>query len=459
MNQKVKSIFTLSHLFYLTLLALYLLGCSTIPPTPTPPLRPTATSAPAPSEQATLRPSAVSPAVEGPATFGYTHQQPDGNRLVSGEGALPNVTPVDIPLAFIPQWLVAAPTDEGSLWVAVTIEGQAQAFQVLEGEVAPVAITPERLPAGMPPLLRLANGLPSLVTPPTEAASQATHPIVLPSSGRLAFTESNGDLVIWDEAEVARLSVNALPDARLLADQTDRLLLLTDPTSRYAHGVLGDQLEAASITLVETAPTPRIAQKISLPEPDVVEGIAPIWVDLTGDGQREIIVTVSNERDGARIFVFDEVGEQVAVGPAIGQGHRWRHQLAVAPFGPAGELELVDVRTPHIGGTVEFYQLAGQTLDIIAKVPGYTSHLIGSYNLDMAVAGDFDGDGQVELLLPDQARTELGGIRRIQEDAEVAWTVPAGGRVTTNLATVTLNDGSLAVGVGYEDQGLRIWQR
>lgn len=202
MIQKAKSFFTPGHLFCLTLLALYLLGCSTVPPTPTLPLRPTATNAPAPSEQATLTPSAVSPAVEGPTTFSYTHQQPDGNRLVSGEGGLPNVTPIDISLAFVPQWLVAAPTDEGSLWVAVTIEGQAQSFRLLEGEVEPVAITPERLPAGMPPLLRLANGAPTwshpqqrrLPRPPTPLYCQT--PAVWPSL-RATATWSSGMRQRW----------------------------------------------------------------------------------------------------------------------------------------------------------------------------------------------------------------------------------------------------------------------
>jgi hypothetical protein len=88
---------------------------------------------------------------------------------------------------------------------------------------------------------------------------------------------------------------------------------------------------------------------------------------------------------------------------------------------------------------------------------GFTSHVIGTRNLDMGMAGDFDGDGRVEVLLPDQTRTELGGIRRVEGGAEVVWMIPVGGRVSTNLAAVELIDGSLAVGVGREDGVLRIW--
>ena len=160
---------------------------------------------------------------------------------------------------------------------------------------------------------------------------------------------------------------------------------------------------------------------------------------------------------GDNNFVFDETGAQIAAGPAIGRGSRWRHQLVVAPFGPEGQLELVDVLTPHIGGTVEFYQLAGKTLRIVAKLPGYTSHVIGTRNLDMAVAGDFDGDDRLELLIPNQSRTELGAIRRTVDGAEVAWSLSVEGIVNTNLAAVTLTDGRLMVGVGRGDGVLRLW--
>jgi hypothetical protein len=114
-----------------------------------------------------------------------------------------------------------------------------------------------------------------------------------------------------------------------------------------------------------------------------VEGIAPIWTDLTGDGGREIIVTLSDPEGGARLAVYSEAGEQLAVGSAIGRGYRWRHQLVVAPFGPTGDLELADVMTPHIGGIVEFFQLAGDRLKLIAQTSGYSSHVLGSRNLDM----------------------------------------------------------------------------
>lgn len=453
--------------------ALLLVACqphqsTTLTPLPSPSAisrpSPSALSAIAPAPTAVnggTMPSSIAPTVsigdQMMSVFGYTYQRPDGNRLVAGRGAMPATRSIDVPLGGVPRWVVTAPLAQGSLWAVALDDGRIQAFRLVGGHAEPVAMTPDRLPPGMPPLLRVDNGVPSLVVSPSPAAAPFTHPVVLNPSGQLAFVETNGDLVIWGDGEVARLPLRALPDARLIADDRGRLLLLTDATTRYDHGVLGDAVEAASITLVETAPTPRVALTIPIPDPLVVEGIAPIWADLTGDGIREIIVTLSDASQGAWIAVFNEAGERVAAGPPIGQGRRWRHQLAVAPFGPTGELRLADVLTPHIGGIVEFNQLAGDALQIVDRTPGYTSHAIGSRNFDQALAGDFDGDGYIELLLPNQAMTELGAVRQLPGGAEVSWTVPVGDRMSTNLAAVALFDGGLAVGVGHAGGVLRIW--
>ena len=115
------------------------------------------------------------------------------------------------------------------------------------------------------------------------------------------------------------------------------------------------------------------------------------------------------------------------------------------------------VRTPHSGGIVEFYQRRGQTLDIATQLDGYNSHLPGSRNLDMGLAGDFDGDGELELLLPTADFARLGAVARTSFGAEAKWDVPIGGRLSTNIAAVQQADGGLLVGAGHEGEVLRIW--
>lgn len=391
------------------------------------------------------------------AFLSYGTLPPDGNRLVPGSGSLPHSRYIDIPLSIQPVWLAAAPIDGDTVWIVSSNDGRIEAFRVAGDIAKGVVIQPNRLPPGTPPLLRVKNGIPELVTVPEPDASALTHAIILKGSRRLAFVETDGDLVVWEEGVARCLSVNALPDARLLTNEAGQVLLLTGATARYSHGVLGDTIEAGSITLVDVSDEPEVIRTISLPDKSVVEGIAPIWADITGDGVPEIIVTLSDASQGARVVVFSETGEVIAEGPAIGRGYRWRHQLAVAPFGPAGELELVDVLTPHLGGVVEFYQLDGKTLRVMAQMRGYTSHMIGSRNLDMATAGDFDGDGRLEILLPKQGLTELGAVRRTATGVEIAWSISLGGTLCTNLATATLSNATLAIGAGREDKVLRIW--
>jgi hypothetical protein len=275
--------------------------------------------------------------------------------------------------------------------------------------------------------------------------------------GRLAFIDSEGDLVVWQNgSEAGRLAVDALPDARLLIDEQERVLLLTKPSSRYPHGIAGDRLEATEITLLETHPSLKAVTRISIPGQRVVEGISPIWADLNGDGRREIIVTISDSEQGAQVVVYSESGDQLAAGPAVGRGNRWRHQIAVAPLGVNGELELAEVLTPHIGGIAGFYRLDGESLNLVAQQAGVTSHTIGSRNLDMGIAGDLDGDGQPELVVFDQSFTDLTAMRRTVDGIEIAWQTPVGGKAATNLASVNL-DGGISLGVGRDDGVLRIW--
>jgi hypothetical protein len=338
-------------------------------------------------------------------------------------------------------------------------DGRVQGFYVGNGEYEQTSLFPNEFFPGRPPLLLSIDNSPELLNIPEYPQSLTTNPVIIPDSGAKIFIDPNGNLSIINKHDdpLVRLPINALPDARILHDGKNRILLLSDPAAHYDHGVLGDGIEATSITLIETHPQAQVINTIKLLENKVIEGISPIWADLNGDKFREIIVTLSDSKEGAQIAVYDESGELIALGPAIGRGYRWRHQLAVAPFGPRKEIELVGVLTPHIGGVVEFYRLINDELTIVAQIEGFTSHVIGSRNLDMAAAGDFDEDGVVELLVPNQALNTLGAIQRSLRGADIDWTLPIEGRIVTNLAAVTLSDSHILVGVGRDDSILRIW--
>ena len=316
-----------------------------------------------------------------------------------------------------------------------------------------------KMQPGRPPSAFSDGELFSLVLVQASDQSQVSHPVHLPLSDTRAFITQSGQLKIVDGRDrmVAALEIYALPDARIIRDENDRLLVLSGRTSVYTHGVLGDQIEASSITLIETYPQPQVAAQFEVNENEVIEGISPIWVDMTGDGQREIIITVSNLDEGARIVLLDETGSRIAQGPSMGTPFRWRHQIAVSNFDLGGEAELAGVRTPHIDGNVEFYRLENGELSIAAEFPGVTSHTIGSRNLDMAAAGDFDGDEKSELLVLSPDLREVIAVQRTDAGAEQAFRLSIDGEITTNLAGAPLPDGRAALAVGNDDNLLRIW--
>ena len=390
---------------------------------------------------------------------GLTYFNPGGNRSLESKGLPQSLQPIDLKLPGKAVWLLATPISDGIMWSAALEDGSVVSYPVRglgANDIQPEII---QLAPGQPPAAMNVNGNFSLVVVADLQQTYTSHPIFLPLSGKRAYINHSGDLVIVDDTDKVQsaLPVDAIPDARILRDNNDRLLLLSGPSSRYSHGVLGDQLEATSFTLVETLPEPRILHVTSLPDNEVIEGVAPIWWDLTGDNQLEVIATISDLDLGARIAVFDESGTRIAQGPVIGHAFRWRHQIAAAQFGTQDEIELAVVRTPHIGGVVEFYRLEGNQLAITAEFPGVTSHIIGSRNLDQAAAADIDGDGHVELLVLSPDMTEFIAIQRTHTGADQDFRLPIGAVATSNIAGALLPDGRLAIGVAKADNSLRIW--
>ena len=101
----------------------------------------------------------------------------------------------------------------------------------------------------------VADGVPTLATAQEFNSSTFTTPAVIQPPGDMAFIRPNGDLVIRRSGRSTVLRLDGLPDGRLLTDEDDRLLLLTDASESYPHGVLGDWIETRSITLVHTKPS------------------------------------------------------------------------------------------------------------------------------------------------------------------------------------------------------------
>lgn len=385
---------------------------------------------------------------------GVTNQQPDGNRLVSGQIDLLNATVLDIPLDGIPLWVVGVSDEAGSpLWVAALEDGQLAGFRVENGAAQPVDLPVSQLPAGMPPAILYQDGIVLILNNQATNLAEFTHP-VLSADGDLAYINNQGKVVVQNGSSKT-YQADALLDGRLLSDGSGNLLTLSTPTDVYQHGVLGDAIEAKGLSLVNQ--NEGTVNRLGIYSDQVIEGIAPIWTDLNSDGVREILLTLSNRQGGAQLLVMDENGGTIAQSDPIGTGYRWRHQIAAAPIGPDREMEIVDVLTPHIGGVVEFFRMEGAKLVKVAEISGYTSHVIHTRNLDMAFVGDLNADGRLELLLPRQDLTSLGILQRNETGVEVVGALPLEGGLTSNLAAIPLPDGSMAVAAGMGSGMLRVW--
>jgi hypothetical protein len=414
-------------------------------------------------EERVSRPSAA----DQNTAYGYTYGRPTGNRSVGGAARLPGSDPVDVRLSGVPDWVVGAPVGDDTVWTVALRDGRIEAFRLDGGtrRVESWSVSPDRLPPEYPPAVAVEGENLRLLVSTGRDASDSTHPtpisaskdkgsLVVAQDGRL-FTQREGQV-----APVGNPQVRALPDARPVRSPDGRIAVLSDPTRRYVHGVIGDDLEAEVITVLEPSKDGvGVASRVAPESGGVFELVSPLWFEGPG-GEQLLAVTESVEGIGSRISAYRPDGNLVAAGPFYGEPQRWHHLLAAGPFGPNGELELAVVRTPHIGGVVEFYAVDGSSaeLEITATQPGYATHRIYTRNLDTARAGDLDGDGRWELLIPDQTYTELGAVRHEPGGARVAWTLPAGGTMTTNLASAEESGGRALVAVGRADGMLRIWR-
>jgi hypothetical protein len=400
------------------------------------------------TDPAETGPSGSPPTVPETATELYTHLNASGNRRLEGSGAVDDAEPVDIDINGRPAWLLAAGNTD-SYWTVVTAAGEATTHRVHDGTSEQVA---DLGAVSTPPFGYRTDERTKIVDTPADCA-EFTHPV--PIDGGVAYVATDGDVVLWQDETPTRLPVAAPPDARLVRVDDTRLAVYGKRSDdRYQHGALGDTIEGSSVAVVDTD-AGRVTTEIELDAPTVFEGLSPLIADLDGDGEPEIVTTVADTANGARIRVYGIDGSEIATGPIYGPG--WRHQLCVAPFGPDGAPELAVVRKPHVDRTVEFYRLNGGELEVVATRQGYSSHTYGSRNLDGGLAGDLDGNGRPELLVPTTPRQELAVLQRTGGGVAQAFSLPLGGRLATNVAGVALDGGRIAVGAGTANR-VRVWQ-
>ncbi len=248
---------------------------------------------------------------------------------------------------------------------------------------------------------------------------------------------------VFPEQFVGDEGPEPLLDGHIAAGRDQIVAYLSGATTSYPHGVLGDAVEARSVTILSNRPI----RTVSL-APYVAEERGVLLRDLNGDGTQELITILADAQGGAFVAAFSAEGELLTRGEPIGRGFRWRHLVGAGPIGPFGEELMAVVRTPHIGGAIEYYDA---DLRILASVPGYSSHEIGSRSLGDAWIVNVDGDGRWEVLLPVQQRDQLEAISLSPQGPRRVWSYELNSRLSSNLGIADPATDAPAGSPGLED--------
>lgn len=204
-------------------------------------------------------------------------------------------------------------------------------------------------------------------------------------------------------------------------DRASRLkACLIEPTGRYGHNVLGPNSEWSRLSL-ELGGDGKAASGISiaeieLPTDRVFEDVAPRLVDLDGDTRPEIVIVEASRGQGAEIVVYGHrsAGDhgaalrKIAATLPIGRGFRWRAIAGIADLDGDGRIEIAEVETPHIGGTLRVWSWRDGALVELATLPGFSNHRIGEDFITSIIRDCGDGP---EVVLPDFGWRGLYAVR------------------------------------------------
>ncbi|HEY9057762.1 MAG TPA: VCBS repeat-containing protein [Aurantimonas sp.] len=229
--------------------------------------------------------------------------------------------------------------------------------------------------------------------------------------GRILLAASLSSAVLFAATLSPLPAAERLPDGDIAVSAAGDIAAawFARPTTRYAHEILGDAIEAGS--LVAETRDGRTIEAV-LPETQVFEDLTPRLVDMDGDGRNEIIAIRSDVMKGAALAVYGLIDGQLverAAIPPIGRPNRWLNVAAIADLDGNGRRDIAIVKTPHIGGTLEIYAWEDGKLLLRASRAGYSNHVIGSRELDLAEVVSLEGTPV--LILPNTARTALEVVR------------------------------------------------
>ena len=201
----------------------------------------------------------------------------------------------------------------------------------------------------------------------------------------------------------------------------------TEPTTRYAHAVLGDAVEWGAVEMDVGAS--RVT--VRLPQSDVFEDLMPRVVDVDLDGARDVAVIETRSGLGARFAVYRGDGSLLTATPYIGRNFRWLAPVAIADLDGDGAIELAYIDRPHLAKTLRVWRYRDGDLTEVASSAGLTNHRIG----DAFIVGGLKTCGSApEMITVDAGWDRIMATRLSEGQLSTAVLGPYDGRASIDAA-------------------------
>ena len=184
-------------------------------------------------------------------------------------------------------------------------------------------------------------------------------------------------------------------------------------TRDYAHGVLGDALEAEGLLVRYDDGAHVVCDTVLAGTDRVFEDTSPRLADVNQDGLNDVVAVASHRQYGARLELYGYPGpgddlQLLAHTAYIGTPYRWLAPAGIADFDGDGRVDIAYVETPHLGKTLKIVTPRDGQLVEIASQSGFSNHRIGEAWITGGVRDCGDGP---EIVLADGAWRRLVAVR------------------------------------------------
>ena len=183
----------------------------------------------------------------------------------------------------------------------------------------------------------------------------------------------------------------------------------TEPTDRYAHGVLGDAIEWGTLEIHLSDET---TLRVVLPPERVFEDLEPRLVELDRVPGPEVIVVESHASFGARLSVYGSRGF-IASNDWIGRPNRWLAPVGAADIDGDGHIEIAFVDRPHLARAFTVLRFRDRSFEMVARIGPLTNHRIGQ---DFISGGVRDCGSGPEFVVASADWSTIVGVRWQSEE-------------------------------------------